>query len=219
LLKANTGDRLVDVGCGTGLVVAELTERGIKAMGVDISEQMITVARHRFPDNDFLVAAAESLPFEDGSLDGYRAERLYQHLKDPAQALVEARRVLKPGGSLLIVDQDYDMWAIDSDDETTTRTVMQAQSNAIASRWIGRRCRNLFLDAGFVDVAIEVKTLISTDYAQLSPVLASIAQTAVLSNAITHAQAHIWLEEQRCRGENSRFFFCLPFFLASARQP
>ncbi len=116
LLDAGEGSMVVDVGCGTGRVVDDLAGRGIKAIGVDISEQMIAVARQRFPNRDFRLAAAESLPFEDDVLDRYRAERLYQHLKDPVRALAEARRVLAPGGRIVLVDQDYDMWAIDADD-------------------------------------------------------------------------------------------------------
>src|SRR5690349_9814190 len=87
LLDAHPGDTVVDVGCGTGRVVAELTERGVRAIGVDISEQKIAVARRRFPNCDFRIATAEALPFEDGTVAGYRAERVYQHLTDPARAL------------------------------------------------------------------------------------------------------------------------------------
>lgn len=219
LLDARPGETAIDVGCGTGRVVAELMERGIKAIGVDISEQMISVARHRFPDGNFRIAAAESLPFEDGTLDRYRAERLYQHLEDPAPALVEARRVLVPGGRLVLVDQDYDMWAIDSDDEATTRALMRAQSDAIASRWIGRRYRSLLLDAGFVDVLVEVKTLIYTDYAQVARVLPSIANVGVATGVVTRDQADTWLAEQERRGQEGRVFVAMPLFLASGRRP
>jgi ubiquinone/menaquinone biosynthesis C-methylase UbiE len=219
LLDVHAGDRVVDVGCGTGRVVIELTEQGKQAIGVDISEHMISVARLRFPTGDFHIAAAESLPFEDGVLDGYRAERLYQHLKDPVRALVEARRVLAPGGRIVLVDQDYDMWAIDADDEAITRALMRAQSDTITKRWIGRCYHNLLLNVGFVDVAIEVKTGIYTDYAQVGPVLSSIANAGVVAGVVTRDQADAWLAEQARRGEFGQFFFAMPLFLASGRRP
>jgi ubiquinone/menaquinone biosynthesis C-methylase UbiE len=219
LLDAGEGSMVVDVGCGTGRVVDDLAGRGIKAIGVDISEQMIAVARQRFPNRDFRLAAAESLPFEDGVLDRYRAERLYQHLKDPVRALAEARRVLVPGGRIVLVDQDYDMWAIDADDEAITRALMRAQSDTITNRWMGRRYHNLLLDAGFVDVVVEVKTGIYTEYAQVGAVLPSIANAGVAAGTVTRKQADAWLAEQERRGREGRFFEAMPLFLASGRRP
>ncbi len=219
LLDAHPGEGLVNVGCGTGRVVTELTERGIQAIGVDSSEHMISVARLRFPQGDFRLAAAEALPFEDGVLDGYRAERLYQHLNDPARALVEARRVLAPGGRIVLVDQGYDMWAIDADDEVLTRALMRAQSDAITNRWMGRRYHNLLLNAGFIEVAIEVKTGIFTDHAQVSFFLESTTNAGVAGGVVTRAQADAWLAEQARRGEVGRFFVAIPLFLASGRRP
>jgi len=84
LLQATPGQMVADVGCGTGKVVAELSESGVQAIGVDISEQAISRARRRFPTADFRIASAETLPFADGELRAYVAMLLYQHLKDPA---------------------------------------------------------------------------------------------------------------------------------------
>src|SRR3954471_712416 len=92
-------DALVaDVGCGAGRAVAELTERGAKAVGVDGSERMVAVARRRWPGADVRLADAYALPFGDGELAGYRADKVYHELDDPDRAAAEARRVLAPGG-------------------------------------------------------------------------------------------------------------------------
>jgi ubiquinone/menaquinone biosynthesis C-methylase UbiE len=219
LLEAHPGDTVVDVGCGTGRVVADLTERGVRALGVDISEQRIAVARRRFPNCDFRIAAAETLPLEDGTVAGYRAERVYQHLADPARALAEARRVLPRGGRIVLIDQDYDMWAIDADDEALTRVLARAHSDAIRNRWIGRRYHNLLRDAGFVAVAVEVRTLIYTDHAQVAAVLPSIVSAGVTAGVVTREQADAWLAEQQRRGQAGRFFLAMPLFVASGRQP
>lgn len=219
LLALHQGATVIDVGCGTGRVVAELTERGITAIGLDSSEQMIGVARQRFPYHDFRLAAAESLPFEACSLHGYRAERVYQHLKDPGLALIEARRVLASGGRIVLVDQDAEMWAIDSDDEETTRALARAFSDSITNPWIGRCYHGLLLDAGFVEVAVEVRTLLYTDWAQASLVLSSVVNAGVAAGVVARDQAHAWLAEQERRGQAERFFLAMPLFLASAHQP
>src|SRR5579859_960618 len=85
LLQVRAGDRVADVGCGVGRVVAELRERGIDGIGVDLSQQLIARARHRFAEAEFRVGTAEALPFVDGELGGYLALRLYSHLADPAR--------------------------------------------------------------------------------------------------------------------------------------
>jgi len=219
LLNIQQGDVVIDVGCGTGKAVSELSLKGATAVGVDLSEQMISVAKHRFPACDFRVAKAESLPFKDNSVNGYHAERLFQHLADPFQALSEAHRVLTPGGRIVLLDQDYDMWAIDADDMAITRAIMRAHSDSIANRWIGRKYHNLLLDCNFVNVSIKVQSLVYTDYSQVAPILPSIINVAVATKTITHLQAKSWLNEQESRGENGKFFIVMPIFVASAIRP
>lgn len=218
LLNGLPGETAVDVGCGTGRAVAELRERGIRATGIDMSSQMISVAQRRFPDGDFRIASASSLPFADHSLDLYRSERVYQYIADPAEALLEARRVLAPGGRIVLLDPDADMWAIDADDQQTTRVLTRALSDTIAGRWIGRRYRSLLLDAGFIDVAIEVKTGIYTDFTQ-DPLVPSLAKIGLATGVLTQEEVDVWLAEQKRRGQEDRFFLAMPIFIASARCP
>jgi len=219
LLDVAPGQAVVDVGCGTGGAVAELAARGAQAIGIDSSKWMIDAARRRFPQRDFRLGSAGSLPFEDGSVYGYRAERLYQHLPDPVAALAEARRVLAPDGRIVLLDQDYAMWVIDSDDVQTTCTILDAYTRTHTSPWIGRRHRALLLDAGFDDVVVEVNPSIVTDYASMEPFLPSVVAPSVNSGVLTQAEADTWLAEQARRGETNRFLRVFSTFLSSARRP
>lgn len=218
LLNGQLGETAVDVGCGTGRAVAELRARGLSVIGIDISQQMIATARKRFPNGNFRIAAAASLPFTDNTVNLYRAERVYQYLADPAQALLEAWRVLAPGGRIVLLDPDADMWAIDADDQEMTRALMRALSDSIAGRWIGRRYQSLLLDAGFIEVKIEVRTGIYTDYTQ-DPLLPSMVKTALAAGVFTQAEIDAWLAEQKRRGQEGRFFLAMPVFIASALHP
>src|SRR5581483_6417499 len=110
------GDVVADIGCGTGLAAAELAAAGGTAIGVDLGEEMIAVARERHPEASFRVADACDLPFGDGELSGYRADKVYHMLPDPAAALAEARRVLEPGGRLVLLGQDWDGMLVDAAD-------------------------------------------------------------------------------------------------------
>lgn len=218
LLKGLPGEVAVDVGCGRGRAVAELSARGIRTIGIDNSQQMIASARTRFPDEDFRVASAEALPFADHSVNLYRAERVYQYLANPAAALREARRVLAPNGRIVLIDPDGDMWAIDADNQEMTRALMRAISNTIANPWGARRYRNLLLDAGFVDVKVEVRTGIYTDFGQAA-LLVGMAKAGVAAGVVTQEEADNWLEEQKRRDREDRFFMAMPIFIASAHLP
>jgi ubiquinone/menaquinone biosynthesis C-methylase UbiE len=96
------GQRVLDVGCGTGRFAVALAERGARVWGVDPSEDMLRQARSNAAGKaTFKQARAEALPFKDGWFD--RAVlRLVVHLVERAQALREGARVLGPGGRIVI---------------------------------------------------------------------------------------------------------------------
>jgi len=71
-----------------------------------------------------------------GGLKWYRAERIFIHLHEPSAALAEERRVLAPGGIIVLADQDFDSTVITSDDQDLTRTMVAALT---AGRRRGRR--------------------------------------------------------------------------------
>jgi SAM-dependent methyltransferase len=103
-------DRVVDVGCGPGRLLREVAERGAEAVGVEPSGQMRRVAGWRTPaalrDKVRVVeGTAERLPLEDGTATVVSAVASFHHWADPEAGLAEARRVLRPGGRLLIVER------------------------------------------------------------------------------------------------------------------
>ena len=83
---------------------------------------------------------------------------------------------------------------------------------------VARRYRNLLLDTGFSDVAVEAHTGIFTD-ATMLPMLSGFAHTAHQVGAITSSQAESWTAEQSLRATNGRLFLAVPLFLASATRP
>ncbi|MFC4908721.1 methyltransferase domain-containing protein [Actinomadura gamaensis] len=215
LLGIEPDAAVVDVGCGSGRAVAEMAERGARAVGVDSDQRMITVAGQRWPAGGFRLADAYKLPFADGALQGYRAEKVFHVLDDPGRAVREARRVLAPGGRIVLIGQDWDTFIIDSDDPALTRTIVHARADLVRSPRVVRRSRNLLLDAGFGDVTVEVHTAISND-ATMIPVLADLAKGARSAGAISDAQYEAWLSDQRERGQRGRLFLALPFFVTAA---
>ncbi|MBQ0866954.1 methyltransferase domain-containing protein [Streptomyces sp. RK75] len=215
LLSLVPGSTVVDIGCGAGRAVAELAERGIHAVGVDPDPVMLTAARERWAATEFREAGAENLPFADGSVRGYRADKVFHVLREPGRAMAEARRVLAPGGRAVLVGQDWDAIMIDSDDAALTRTIVHARADLLGAPRAGRQYRNLLLDGGFDDVTVEVHTSVFTDPAMLS-LLTRLAEPACTSGAVDRAQADEWLIEQRRRADAGRLFIAIPFFVAAA---
>ena len=95
---------LLDIGCGTGSLTRALTEEGAAVTGIDPGEDALAKARKAVPAARFESASAESLPFPDGTFDGAVMLNSLHHVPDPAKALTEAARVLRPGSRLVIVE-------------------------------------------------------------------------------------------------------------------
>jgi ubiquinone/menaquinone biosynthesis C-methylase UbiE len=95
-----SGTRVLDVGCGTGLTLVLAAERGAHVAGIDITEGLLDVARERLPAADLRVADMESLPFDDESFDVVLGVNSFQFACDPMRALDEAARVCSPSGAV-----------------------------------------------------------------------------------------------------------------------
>jgi ubiquinone/menaquinone biosynthesis C-methylase UbiE len=106
-----TGLRVVDVGCGGGIYSTSLARMGAaQVTGIDSSAQMVQDARHRaetmgLPAITLQQGSAERTGLPDGDADPVLQRALIHHLADPSVAFAEARRILKPGGTLLVQDR------------------------------------------------------------------------------------------------------------------
>ncbi|MFB7512131.1 class I SAM-dependent methyltransferase [Streptomyces sp. NPDC056144] len=110
-----TGRRILDAGCGAGPLTAALRERGAVVSGIDSSAGILALARRRLGDGADLRVAdlRDPLPFADGAFDDVVASLVLHYLEDWGPTLAEVRRVLRPGGRLLVSVQhpfvDYAM--------------------------------------------------------------------------------------------------------------
>ena len=99
------GDRVLDLGCGNGRLLELLKDRKIIYTGLDSSQKLVAIARKKHPGHNFITANALSLPLEGASFDIIYSIAVLHHI--PSQEirltfLKEAKRVLKPGGQLVL---------------------------------------------------------------------------------------------------------------------
>jgi ubiquinone/menaquinone biosynthesis C-methylase UbiE len=140
--------RVLDVGCGSGWasrIFAAQADQG-SVIGIDISDEMIRVARESsqaFPNLEFKLASAESLPFENEAFThAFSMESLYYYA-DMIKALREIHRVLKPGGTFINVVDLY------RENEPSHQWIAQL---AVPVQLLSvAQYRQLFEEAGFVD--------------------------------------------------------------------
>jgi len=152
LLGLTPSDRLLDVGCGTGITLRSLAARAHRAVGIDISPSMIAYAREQARDVcnlEFVVAESSELPFPDASFTVVFCTFSFHHYPRPAASLHEMARVLVDGGRVVIADASSDYLAVKVADFLARRRepghVRFYRSHELVS---------LLEAAGFVDVSV-----------------------------------------------------------------
>ena len=101
---SDTNASTLDVACGTGDMAIELLKRGSSVTGIDLSEEMLAIARRKTASANFQLADAEALPFDDATFDAVTSAfgiRNFVHLD---KGLAEMARVLKSGGRMVILE-------------------------------------------------------------------------------------------------------------------
>ncbi len=98
--RVGEGKRILEVGCGTGLILQRVVQFASKAQGIDLSEGMLAKAKER--GLDVQQADATNLPFEDETFDVVYSFKVLAHLENWDKAIEEMMRVLKPDGFLIV---------------------------------------------------------------------------------------------------------------------
>lgn len=98
LVRLYGGSPILDAGCGTGLNLRHLPEG---STGVDINPRNVALLKARLPQQRIVLGDVEALPFADSSFQSVLCTEVLEHVPDPAAALREFRRVLRPGGTLI----------------------------------------------------------------------------------------------------------------------
>ncbi len=144
MLDIDADDRVLDVGCGTGFATEGLLEEVDTVHGLDQSRHQMEKAFAKFGKHDrvrFYRGDAERLPFKTDSFDVVWSSGSIEYWPNPVTALREFRRVLVPGGQVLVVGPNY-----------PSRTAVQRLADAIMLFYDADEADRMFDTAGFEDV-------------------------------------------------------------------
>jgi SAM-dependent methyltransferase len=114
LLDVHPGTRLLDVSCGSGFLLEAARARGVEAVGVDLSDRAVRVAKHVAPAARLAVGAGEQLAFQGGTFDYVTCLGSLEHFLDMGQGVREMLRVAKPAARfcIMVPNEDFIGWKL-----------------------------------------------------------------------------------------------------------
>lgn len=133
-LQPRKGMRILDLAAGTGTSSAAIAAHGAHVVAADFSEGMLAAGRERNAGNDaieFVYADATDLPFADNSFDAATISFGLRNVNDPKRAIAEMRRVVKPGGRIVICEFSRPASAIRAPYSLYSRHVLPRVAGAI----------------------------------------------------------------------------------------
>lgn len=228
MLAPAAGERVLDIGAGPGFLCAELAQElgpTGAVVGLEPSAAMRELATRRvLPPGSAPVehvdGDATALPFPDASFDAVTSTQVYEYVEDMATALAEARRVLRPGGRLFVLDTDWDSLVWHSSEPERMRRVLAAWDEHLADPHLPRRLPRLLREASFSLREAHVLPLLTVGWDEKSfaaGVIGFVSAFVPGRGGVTGDEIDAWAADLRGLGPD--FFFSVNryLFLADAR--
>lgn len=222
--------RVLDCGCGTGVVSRALARRdgfAGEVVGVDFSAALIEAAQRLAGDEglgdriEFRIGDSHALEDPDESYDCVIAHTLISHVVDPAKMIREASRVVRPAGTVAVFDGDYASLTYGAGDpELNAIMVDGILAAVVANPHVMRQIPTLLRDSG-----LEVLAFLPDVHAEagagafFSNLAESYAPMAVRAETVSSEAADRWLAAQREASSKATFFGACNYYTYLARKP
>ena len=215
-LHIGSGARVLDAGCGPGVVTREVARRvgqSGRVIGLGSSPTMLTVAREIAEQEgvqepiEFRIGDVRNLPFDTAGFDVVLAITALSHSTGAEEAIPGMFRVLRPGGRIGILDLDTTSWVISRPDRELTLRIVAMGATIATDGWLARRLPELLQAAGFDDVRVRAFTPLERDpggfYARNAE---RWAEAALRAGAISEAEWRRWLADLSVEQRKGRYF-------------
>jgi ubiquinone/menaquinone biosynthesis C-methylase UbiE len=227
MLRLRSGEIVIDVGAGAGVLTVELAHRvgpGGRVFAVDPSAGLLEQARVVTRDAgighlvDIRVCDGRALPF-GAAFDAAFCHWVLLHIDQPEQVIAEMRRVTRRAGRVLAVEMDWETAMVNPGDRSVTRRIMNHAADRHVDPWIGRRLPGLFANAGFAEVVAQ--PLLLTDQGMTDRVwldwLIERADRALEDAMITRDEHSAWTDGLNEAVPAGKFFFAVVQFAVLGR--
>jgi len=224
-LDARPGEQVLDAGCGPGLLTVDLARQvgeGGRVVGLDKSADMLDLARRRceaLPQVVLEESSIEATGHPDGAFDAVACTQVLLYVADAPAALAELRRVLKPGGRLVVIETDWRGLVLGTDDFELTETMIRAWDDAVASPNLPMRLGPLLRSMGFNAVRAAALPVLETGLlagSYSADMLRTFARKAVEQGRVDSERALRWEADLEARARRGEYFFCVNRFLLTA---
>jgi len=220
--------RVLDAGCGAGTDLAALAPclpSGCQLIGLDASGSLLIRAAERTGrcrDRCSLVRGdLSTIPFRAGAFDACRIDRVLQHIREPEAAIRELVRVMKPGGTLVAFDNDWDTLALSLDNRDIEDRIRRSWLDSFASGRIGRELPGIFRACGFSGIHAEPRALDLKDLTIAKQVfdLPDLLERMIQSGALAAPEAAVVWEELMRKSQKGTFSSGYTGFLVWGTKP
>ncbi len=232
------GSLVLEAGCGVGAQTVTLARRsgGARFVSLDVSEASLRAARARSTQAGctnvaFVRADLFALPFPEGSFNHVFVCFVLEHLSRPREALAGLQRVLKPGGSLTVIEGDHGSAYFHPESEparAAIRCLVELQARAGGNSLIGRSLYPLLVEAGFAEVEVSPR-MVYVDASRpelvsgftrdtFTAMVEGVRDAALASGEIDRASFDRGIADLY-RTAESDGTFCYCFFKACATRP
>jgi SAM-dependent methyltransferase len=220
--------RVLEAGCGIGSQTISLVANspGAHITSIDVSEASLAIARTRAPSVEFLQADIFALPFADASFDHLFVCFVLEHLDKPVKALKALRRVVKPGGSVTVIEGDHGSTSFHPDSQAAQDAVDCLVKLQPGDANIGRSLYPLLVEAGLDEVQVSPRMVYvdgsRPDLAEsftrrtFAAMIAGVREQALDAGLIGEARFDQGVEDLHRAAEGDGTF-CYTFFKATAR--